>query len=136
MIVAALGAVIFVGCSGGQNSAATKTTTVTAAPVTITVTATAPATAPTVTATPTQVAGTTIPGEGTFRVGVDVQPGTYMSSPSESGLNCWGYRLRDLSGDPSSVINTVAGKGPVYVTIEPSDGAFKSEQCQTWQKVG
>jgi hypothetical protein len=54
----------------------------------------------------------------------------------QSGVRCWGFRLRDLSGNPSSTISAVDGLGPVYVTIEPSDAAFKTSHCQTWQKVG
>ena len=72
--------------------------------------------------------GTTIPGSGTYVVGVDIQPGTYVSS--NPGYCSW-YRLSSLSGD--SIIdsdNTSSGKQ--YVTIAPTDVAFKTVSCSTW----
>jgi hypothetical protein len=72
--------------------------------------------------------GTTIPGDGTFLVGVDVRPGTYVSS--NPGYCSW-YRLSSLSTD--SIIdsgNTASGKQ--YVTIAPGDVAFKTLSCSTW----
>jgi hypothetical protein len=128
-------ALVLAGCGGATNTASTQTTTVTSL-VTVTVTATesastmAPAPAP----APAPVSDT-IPGVGTFRVGADVQPGTYTSTPSRSGFNCWGYRLSALSHTPASQLEVQYGEGPVYITILPSDVAFKSEGCTTWQKV-
>jgi hypothetical protein len=76
---------------------------------------------------------TTIPGDGVYVVGVDVQPGTYVSS--NSGYCSW-YRLSGLSGDAHDIIasdNTASGK--MYATISPSDKAFKTYSCATWQLV-
>lgn len=75
----------------------------------------------------------TIPGDGVYVVGVDVQPGTYVSS--NSGYCSW-YRLSGLSGDAQDIIasdNTSSGK--MYATISPSDKAFKTYSCATWQLV-
>lgn len=46
-------------------------------------------------------------------------------------MSCYGFRLRDLSGDQSAVLNVVEGHGPVYVTIQPSDTGFKTDGCDT-----
>lgn len=131
-ITAASVALILAGCGGG-GSVATKTVTVTAPPATVTVPA--PPSAPSTATVASPEPSATIPGDGTFRVGADVQPGTYTASPSRSGFNCWWYRLSDLSGSQSAVIDGGYGEGPQYVTIQPSDVAFKSEQCTAWQKV-
>lgn len=113
------------GCSG-----------TTSAPATVTVTK--PAYIPPTSAAE-QPTRNTIPGSGTYRIGVDVQPGTYSSTPTtgSSFALCQWTRLKDLSGTPASTIalgNTAAG--PIYVTIEPSDVAFNSFGCETWQKIG
>jgi hypothetical protein len=75
----------------------------------------------------------TIPGDGVYVVGVDIQPGTYVSS--NPGYCSW-YRLSGLSGDSRDIIasdNTASGK--MYVTIAPTDAAFKTLSCSTWQLV-
>lgn len=119
-------ALALAGCgSTGSTTASTSTKTVT-------ITATNAPAAPT---SPASSAGTTIPGDGIFRVGVDFQPGTYTSSPTQPGKTCFWYRLKDLSGTSSSQITAAYSDGPVVVTIAPTDAGFKSQGCQTWQKV-
>lgn len=78
-------------------------------------------------------ASDTIPGEGVFRVGVDIQPGTYASSGS-SGSPCIWYTLRD-PGDPTSVITDGSSEGQIYATIHPTDRGFETQNCQTWHRV-
>jgi hypothetical protein len=54
--------------------------------------------------------GATIPGDGVYVVGVDIQPGTYVSS--NPGYCSW-YRLSGLSGDSHDIIasdNTASGR--------------------------
>jgi hypothetical protein len=75
---------------------------------------------------------------GTFVVGTGIEPGTYSSSGPD-GTNFAGYywsRLRDTSGDFGAIIANNVGKGPAVVTINASDGAFKTEGCSTWHKAG
>ncbi|OBB00851.1 hypothetical protein A5662_14250 [Mycobacteriaceae bacterium 1482268.1] len=72
-----------------------------------------------------------IPGDGTFRVGIDLQPGTYTAIPRPGGYNCMWTRLNSLSGTSDAKITSGGGEGPQYVTIEPSDAAFHTEYCQT-----
>jgi hypothetical protein len=71
---------------------------------------------------------TSFAGDGTFRVGVDIQPGTYRS---EGGAACYWERLKGLSGSIDDMIdNGVAGPKPVQ--IMPSDFAFKTQACGSW----
>jgi hypothetical protein len=74
-----------------------------------------------------------IPGDGTFLVGKDIKPGTYRSAGTSS-LACTYTRMKDLSGSLGSIIDSgVQSQGPSVVTISPSDGAFKTSGCETWQ---
>jgi hypothetical protein len=69
------------------------------------------------------------PGDGTFRVGVDIPPGTYRS---QGGQSCYWERLRGLSGSTADTIANGAGNWVLVVQIAPSDVAFKTQQCPTW----
>lgn len=83
----------------------------------------------------TQQAATdnTIPGDGTFTVGTDVQPGTYVA-PAMSG--CYWQRLKDTSGDPEAIIANDIANGQVTVTIAATDGAFSTQGCGVFTKTG
>ncbi|WP_157858502.1 hypothetical protein [Mycobacteroides immunogenum] len=76
----------------------------------------------------------TIPGEGTFIVGSEIQPGTYRSVPAKMGYACEWDRLI-AAGSPETIAIGTEG-GPAVVTIQATDGGFKSHGCQTWQKIG
>ncbi len=79
----------------------------------------------------------TIPGDGTYLVGTDIQPGTYKTAgPDNSAGDCYWQRSKDSSGSFDSIIanDNLAGQG--VVTIRSSDGAFKSQGCQAWVKAG
>jgi hypothetical protein len=133
VVVVGFAAFLAAGCGGGASTVATKTVTVTATPSpNLDNLPAAQLPAPT---SSSVAPSDTIPGEGTFRVGIDMQPGNYTSSPREAPMSCYGFRLRDLSGDPSANITAVEGDGPVYITIQPSDAGFKTQGCKTWQKV-
>lgn len=69
------------------------------------------------------------PGDGTFKVGVDIPAGTYRSGGAQS---CYWERLRGLSGTRADTIENGAGDWPQVVQIMPSDVAFKTQQCPTW----
>lgn len=71
----------------------------------------------------------TFPGDGTFKVGIDIQPGTYRSAGGES---CYWERLRGLSGSYKDIIANGAGNAPQVVQIEASDVAFKTQHCPVW----
>lgn len=109
-------------------------------------TATQPAPTVTRTAAPeTPVASTTttaaasvppspaaIPGDGTYEVGVDIQPGKYASGTPASG-NCYWARLSsDEPFDGILANNNSAGKS--VVVIKKSDKYFQSSGCSDWTK--
>ena len=76
----------------------------------------------------------TVPGDGTFRVGTDIQPGVYLSKGVQSGgILCIWSRHRGV-GSPGDTIDSGAGTGQQYVTIAPSDGSFETMQCQPWTR--
>jgi hypothetical protein len=74
-------------------------------------------------------ASTTSFGEGTLIVSTDVQPGTYMSSGTDS---CYWARLSGFGGTLDDIIANHFGGGPAVVTILASDRGFKSSGCGTW----
>lgn len=100
----------------------TVTETVEAEAVTETVTVTASAAAP----SPAQ----DIPGDGTFEVGVDIEPGTYVSAPT-SGIGCYWARLRGSDGFDSIIANDF-GTGQMIATIKASDRFFETSGCAAW----
>jgi hypothetical protein len=72
--------------------------------------------------------------DGTYRVGIDIVPGTYRSGgPSPQGeSDCYWARLKSLNA--SDIIKNNISAGPQVVTIEPSDTAFATRSCLPWQK--
>ena len=134
-----------IGAAGGSGDGATTsasptpsttvTHTVTEAQPPVTVTATAPpaetpasAAAP----APAQAAGPTLPGDGTYEVGVDIQPGTYVSDKPSSG-NCYWARLKDTDSFEGIIANNNSA-GRSVVTIKKSDKFFQSTGCSDWAK--
>ncbi|MBK8460148.1 MAG: hypothetical protein IPL43_08140 [Micropruina sp.] len=131
------------GGAGTSSPAADNPTAITAAP-TVTVTAaaatvtapaatvTAPAAPPTtVTVTaPPPAAKTSFAGDGTFQVGVDIKPGTYVSAKPDSG-NCYWARLSG-SGTLDDIIANNNSSGQSVVTIKPTDKFFEASGCSDW----
>ena len=70
---------------------------------------------------------TSSPGDGTWRVGIDVKPGTYRSPGGEA---CQWARLSGFVGN-SQIVSHV-GPGANVVTIEPTDLGFQSYKCGSW----
>ncbi len=111
-------------------AASAPTRTVHAPPLTTTVTLTSTV-SQTVTAPPPPPA--TAFGDGTFRVGSQIQPGTYQAvSP---GSSCYWARLSGFDGLLGSIIANSFGSQTI-VTIQPSDAGFLSERCGAWTKIG
>ncbi len=48
---------------------------------------------------------------------------------------CYWERLRDTSDNFDSIIANGVQQGPVTVTISPNDGAFQTQDCNTWTKI-
>jgi hypothetical protein len=71
---------------------------------------------------------TTIDADGTYAVGQDIQPGTYSSAgPVGSGACYW----KRVSG--SSIVDNALTKKAAVVQIAPTDTAFTTNECQSWQ---
>ncbi|OBF92112.1 hypothetical protein A5791_14580 [Mycobacterium sp. 852002-51163_SCH5372311] len=112
------------GCGGGRST--TTTVTVTS---TVEVTKTVAVTAP-----PSSAPKTTIETDGTYRVGIDIVPGTYRSAGAnpQGESDCYWARLNSLN--PTHIIINGLGTGPQVVTVQPGDTAFLTHSCLTWQK--
>ncbi|WP_305091855.1 hypothetical protein [Prescottella sp. R16] len=81
-------------------------------------------------------AATSITGEGTYIVGVDIEPGLYVSAGAvDTDFDCWGTRLSGFSGEYDDAIAYVYGKDRVVVRIEPTDAAFDTWNCRTWTRL-
>lgn len=67
-------------------------------------------------------------GEGTYEVGVDIQPGKYRSP---GGDGCYWERL---AKDQNDIIDNDLTSGPSVFTVAPSDGFVRLSRCM-WTKV-
>ena len=125
-------AVTVAGCAAPSQTAATTVTVTPTLQPTITSTETVTYTPP-----PPPGPSTMIASDGTFRVGADIQPGTYATKGPNSGQTFGDWsRLRDLNRNGiSSTLAAGNEPGPAYVTIEPTDVAFKTEFCQPWTRM-
>lgn len=126
--------VALAGCSGRPGGSPSTTSTVaTTTAATTTTTATAPASTPvgTTSARPSVAPGT-IPGAGLFEVGVDVQPGTYVSE-NPPGSSCYVARLGKRDA-PDPLITNYLAKGRMTVTVLPTDAFVETRDCATWTK--
>ncbi len=74
----------------------------------------------------------TIPGTGRFQVGVDIQPGTYVSETAP-GTMCYAARLTGKDS-PDPLITNHVKKGRTVVTIQKTDAFFETRDCATWKK--
>lgn len=76
-----------------------------------------------------------ISSDGTYVIGVDIQPGVYRSAGTASeGSTCYWKRLSSLN--TSDIIDNNDSSGPQTVEIKSTDKAFVTERCQPWTKVG
>jgi hypothetical protein len=70
------------------------------------------------------------PGDGTWRVGLDIAPGTYDATVAGT---CYWARLSGFSGNLSDILaNDIGSTGPAVITILPTDVGFKSSHCGVW----
>ncbi|MFF9819843.1 hypothetical protein [Streptomyces sp. NPDC014006] len=81
---------------------------------------------------------TTVSGDGEYRVGIDIAPGTYRTDgPADSALpTCYWERDKDAKGEFTSIIANDDPTGSAVVTILPTDELFKTQCCKNWVKVG
>ncbi len=71
---------------------------------------------------------TTIDTDGTYEVGVDIQPGAYSSAGPIDGSACYWKRSSD-----GEMVDNALTKRPQVVTVEPTDTTFTTNDCQAWQ---
>jgi len=69
-------------------------------------------------------------GDGTLKVGTDIQPGTYRTRTGSPG--CYWERMKDFTGGIDSFLANDNTDNPAVVTILPTDAGFKSQNCGTW----
>ena len=67
-------------------------------------------------------------GDGKWRVGVDIAPGTYHIEASD---RCYWARLSGFGG--GDIIANENSLGPWLVAIQPTDAGFESKRCGTWK---
>lgn len=96
--------------------------------------------APSSSATPTSPGATPAPAggppktsmdtDGTYKVGVDIVPGTYATAGPVEGQACYWKRV----GGPDGQTNLDNGitKKPQIQQIDPGDATFKTDGCQPW----
>ncbi|OAR26136.1 hypothetical protein A8W25_11800 [Streptomyces sp. ERV7] len=72
-------------------------------------------------------------GDGSFQVGSDIRPGTYVSTGNKDG--CYWERAKDASGSTDAILANDNVTGASYVTVLASDKIFKSSDCQDWHLV-
>ena len=75
-------------------------------------------------------------GPGTYRVGPEVTPGTWRSTP-DAGESCYWERRSGFSGDFDHIIANDFTDATSIVDIAASDIGFLTEEgCGTWTKIG
>jgi hypothetical protein len=82
-----------------------------------------------------EIAAGTFPGNGTFLVGTDIEPGQYRNSGTGSLGMCYWARLSGTSGDFGEIIANGLTEGQTVVTIRESDVAFETQSCGEWTRV-
>ncbi|KUJ66736.1 hypothetical protein ACZ90_33965 [Streptomyces albus subsp. albus] len=74
-------------------------------------------------------------GDGTFQVGSDIKPGTYLTRGNGTMDGCYWERSKDSSGDPDSILANDNVTGSSYVTVKASDKIFTTNGCHDWEEV-
>ena len=86
-------------------------------------------TRPGATRTPAPAAKSRIGGDGIYRVGADIEPGTYRS-PGPSNSACYWARL-DAQDE---ILDNGLSRGPSVVNVQPTDAAVETANCQPFTK--
>lgn len=69
--------------------------------------------------------------DGTYVVGKDIEPGTYASPGPTEGSRCYWKRVG--GDDGATILDNALSSKPQLVQIQPTDTAFKTNDCQPWQ---
>jgi hypothetical protein len=71
-------------------------------------------------------------GDGSYEVGVDIQPGKYKTKGSTGDGSCsWEFRNRQGKRTRND-----GGRGPHVLVIPDNVFAVVSRECGTWARVG
>jgi hypothetical protein len=70
--------------------------------------------------------------DGSYTVGTQIVPGTYVSSGPVDGKVCYWKRLG--AGDHGEILDNAMTKKPQTVSIQATDRAFSTSGCQPWQR--
>jgi hypothetical protein len=73
-------------------------------------------------------------GDGTWQVGVDIAPGTYMTTGAVGGATCH-HALRAARTGGKLTANST-GPGHATAVLAAVDGWFATSGCATWTRVG
>ena len=65
---------------------------------------------------------------GMYKVGTEIQPGTYKGIVPQNG-SCYWARLNAPSGTSNIIANDHVSEGQYYVNIEATDAYFELERC-------
>jgi hypothetical protein len=76
------------------------------------------------------IARNTIPGDGTFEVGKDIESGVYRAEAREG---CYWARLSSL--DTSDIIDNENADGPAVLEVKPTDRALEVHRCADFHKA-
>jgi hypothetical protein len=76
------------------------------------------------------IAANTIPGDGTYKVGGDMNPGTYKSIDNEE---CYWQLSSDANGNDIIANNNVNGQAIISAR---TGEYFQSQDCSDWHKIG
>jgi hypothetical protein len=87
-----------------------------------------PPPAPAEPAPPPPAPKTSIDADGTYAVGVDIQPGTYSSAGPVGEGACYWKRLNG-----TNILDNALSKKAQIVQIDPTDTSFTTNECQPWQ---
>ena len=74
-------------------------------------------------------------GNGTWEVGVEIQPGIYRARRDPNSLAglCTGERIGDAASGYSPLAGTGTYYGATIIEISASDARFRSENCTDWE---
>lgn len=68
-------------------------------------------------------------GPGMYKVGSEIQPGTYKGVVPENAINCYWARLKSPSGSDNIIANDLVSEGQFYANIEATDAYFELKTC-------
>ncbi|WP_326582287.1 hypothetical protein OG889_26760 [Streptomyces sp. NBC_00481] len=136
MIGPAIGLAVGEDSKGG--GAARPTATVTATPTGATVPEAASTPSGTRAGAAKKPTADEFPGDGTFIVGQDIEPGRYRSDGPQGGdvTYCSWQRLSGTGRDDEDVIAANGGSGQDTVTVKEADVAFSTSGCKPWKRIG